>query len=182
PGPTSWSLNATDGAAAEQSAGMLGVRLRNEDSASHAFAVQSYQASGAATPVSVTPNPTGQAHLLYVVVDGTVYVYDIDNGHKLVKQFAIPEAGKRGLMMDPNRGLLYITECGMSPCNGKNGSMVAYDLAHDVVAWIANYSFGIDQSAITPDGSTIYMPHGLDATDGIWSILDASNGKPTGSV
>jgi hypothetical protein len=84
--------------------------------------------------------------------------------------------------MDPKRGLLYITECGTSPCSGKNGSLLAYDLVHDVVAWVANYSFGIDQPAIMPDGSTIYMPHGLDATDGIWSLLDASNGKPIGSI
>ena len=53
---------------------------------------------------------------------------------------------------------------------------------HDVVAWIANYSFGVDQAAITPDGSTIYMPHGENATDGKHSILDASNGKPTGTI
>jgi YVTN family beta-propeller protein len=180
--PSTWRLSVTDSTAAEQGAGMVGVRLRNEDSTSHSFAIQSYQASGAATPVSVAPNPTGLAHLLYVVVDGTVYVYDIDNGHKLVKQFAIPEAGKRGVLADPKRGLLYITECGMSLCNGKNGSMLAYDLVHDVVAWIANYSFGIDQAAVTPDGSTIYMPHGLDATDGIWTVLDASDGKPTASI
>jgi hypothetical protein len=53
---------------------------------------------------------------------------------------------------------------------------------HDVVAWIANYSFGVDQFAVTPDGSTIYMPHGADASDGIHSILDASDGKVTGSI
>jgi DNA-binding beta-propeller fold protein YncE len=85
-------------------------------------------------------------------------------------------------MADPSHGLLYITECGMSPCSGKNGSLLAYDVVRDVVRWIANYSFGIDQPAITPDGSTIYMPHGLDATDGIWTVLDASDGKPTASI
>jgi len=51
-----------------------------------------------------------------------------------------------------------------------------------VVAWIANYSFGVDQLAVTPDGSTIYMPHGADASDGTHSLLDASDGKPIGTI
>jgi DNA-binding beta-propeller fold protein YncE len=132
--------------------------------------------------VTVAPNPTGTAHWLYVVDDGRIYVYDIDNNNALVKQFPIPEQGKRGVMVDPARKLLYVSECGPTACAGSHGSLLAYDLVHDVVAWIANYSFGIDQAAITPDGSTIYMPHGEDATDGKHSILDAGNGKPTGTI
>lgn len=183
--PSTWLLNTTDSNSAEQKAGTVGVRLRNEDtSASHTFQIESYQATGTATPVSVTPNPSSSttAHWLYVVDDGKVYVYDIDNNHALVKQFPIPEAGKRGVAMAPNRGLLYISECGMSNCSGSHGSLLAYDLVHDVVAWIANYSFGVDQLAVTPDGITIYMPHGADASDGTHTILDASDGKPIGSI
>ncbi len=183
--PSTWLLNTTDSNSAEQQAGMVGVRLRNEDtSASHTFQVESYQATGTAIPVSVTPNPSGSttAHWVYVVDDGEVYAYDIDNNHALVKQFPIPEAGKRGVAVAPNQGLLYISECGMSNCGGKNGSLLAYDLVHDVVAWIANYSFGVDQLAVTPDGSTIYMPHGADASDGTHTILDASDGKVIGSI
>jgi hypothetical protein len=63
-----------------------------------------------------------------------------------------------------------------------DGEVYAYDLVHDVVAWIANYSFGIDQFAVTPDGSTIYMPHGSDSGQGYHSIIDASDGKPTGTI
>jgi DNA-binding beta-propeller fold protein YncE len=144
--------------------------------------VTSWQVTSTAIPVSIGPNPSGTAHWLYVVDDGTVYVYDIDNNHALVKQFPIPEAGKRGVAVAPGRGLLYVSECGTSNCKGSHGSLLAYDLVHDVVAWIANYPFGVDQLAVTPDGSTIYMPHGADATDGQTSILDASDGKPTGSI
>src|SRR5205085_3974243 len=128
--------------------------------------VQSYQATGTATPVSVTPNPTGTAHLLYVPDDpqdvahpSQVSVYDIDNGVTLVNQFAIPEAGKRGVAAAPNRGLLYVAECGTSGCGSSNGSLIAYDLVHNVVAWVANYPFGVDQLAVTQDGSKIYMPN-----------------------
>jgi DNA-binding beta-propeller fold protein YncE len=181
--PSNWLLNTTDGNAAQQVAGMVGVRLRNEDTgAGHTFQVQSYRATGAAQPISVTPNPTGPAHWLYVVVDGRVYVYDIDNNHALVKQFPIPEAGKRGLVVAPSRRLLYVSECGPSTCSGNHGSLLAYDLVNDVVAWIANYSFGVDQPAITPNGSTIYMAHGTDDSDGTHSILAAGSGKPIGSI
>ena len=182
--PSTWLLNITDTTSAEQVAGMIGTQFSNEDSASHTFQVSSYQATGTTTPVSITPNPSGSAtaHWLYVPTDGRVYVYDIDNNHALVKQFSIPEAGKRGVSMSPNRGLLYISECGMNNCGGKNGSLLAYDLVHDAVAWIANYSFGVDQFAVTPDGTTIYMPHGTDSSDGTHSILDASNGKVIGSI
>src|SRR5262249_33828301 len=109
-------------------------------------------------------------------------VYDIDNNHTPVKQFPIPEAGKRGVAVAPTRGLLYISECGTSNCAGAHGSLLAYDLVQDVVAWIANYSFGVDQMAVTPDGSTIYMPHGADASDRVHTLLDASNGQPIGSI
>lgn len=183
--PTTWLLNTTDSAAAEQTAGMVGLRMRNEDNgAAHTFQVASYQASGAATPVNVTPNPSGAttAHWLYVVNDGKVYVYDIDNGHALVKQFAIPEAGKRGVMIAPSRGYLYVSECGTTSCAGQHGSLLAYDLVNNAVAWIANYSFGVDQPAITPNGATIYMPHGSDASDGAHSVLDASSGKVIGTI
>lgn len=181
--PGSWLLDTTDNDASEQRPGMVGVRFYNQDSgATHTFQVNSYVASGTATPVTTTPNPTGTAHLLYVVDDGHVYVYDIDNNHALVKDFAIPEAGKRGLVMAPSRGLLYISECGLTNCSGQHGSLLAYDLVHDVVAWIANYKFGVDQPAITPDGSKIYMSHGDDAVDFTHTVLDANNGKPIASI
>jgi len=184
PEPSTWQLNTTDGNAPMQKAGMVGVRLRNEDTGiARSFGVASYQVTGSAAPVAVAPNPPGPAHWLYVVVDGQVSVYDIDNNHALVKQFNIaPQAGKRGVVVAPGRGLLYVSQCGTSACAGSHGSLVAYDLVNDVVAWIANYSFGVDQPAITPDESTIYMPHSPDAGDATHSILDAANGKVVGSI
>ncbi|MGZ3625324.1 MAG: YncE family protein [Ktedonobacteraceae bacterium] len=183
--PSTWLLNTTDSNSAEQAVGMVGLQLQNEESATgHIFQIESYQASGTAVPVSVAPNPSGSttAHWAYVVDDGEVYAYDIDHNHALVKQFPIPEAGKRGVAVAPKQGLLYVSECGTSNCAGSHGSLLAYDLVHDVVAWIANYSFGIDQFAVTPEGSTIYMPHGSDSGQGYHSIIDASDGKPTGTI
>jgi len=56
-----------------------------------------------------------------VVDDGEVYAYDIDNNHAPVKQFPIPETGKRGVAVAPNQGLLYISECGMSNSSTRFG-------------------------------------------------------------
>jgi DNA-binding beta-propeller fold protein YncE len=185
PEPSGWLLNTTDNNAPEQTAGMIGVRERNEDpTSSHTFKVKSYTATGKAVPVSIAPNPKGKAttHWLYVVVDGEVSVYDIDSNFTLVQQFPIPEAGKRGVAVAPKQGILYISECGLNTCGGTSGSLIAYDLVRQVVKWIANYSFGVDQMAITPDGKTIYMPHGEDSSDGTTSILDAHDGQPIGSI
>ncbi|HEX4865696.1 MAG TPA: hypothetical protein VFV02_16625 [Acidimicrobiales bacterium] len=187
--PSTWQLSTTDSDSAEQQPGMVGVRMRNEDTgASHTFKLQSYQVTGAAVTASTAPNPNTTAHLLYVVNDpssptspGEVSVYDIDNNHALLGQIPIPEAGKRGIASVPSRGLLYMSDCGANICVN-TGQLIAYDLLHDAVAWIANYNFGVDQLAVTPDGSTIYMPHGLDATDLTTSVLDASDGKPIGSI
>jgi DNA-binding beta-propeller fold protein YncE len=122
------------------------------------------------------------AHWLYVVDDGGLYVYDIDNNHAMVKHIAIPVMGKRGVAVAPTTGMLYISECGTNNCSGLHGSLLAYDLIHDTVAWTVNYPFGVDQLAVTPDGTKIYMPHGADSTDGITSILDAHTGKVIGSI
>lgn len=185
PEPATWLLNTTDSNGAEQQAGMVGLLLRNEDTRTrHVFQVEKYQATGTATLLSTTPNPgsSTSSHWLYVVDDGKVHVYDIDNNHALVKKFSIPEAGKRGVGVAPSRGLLYVSECGATICAGSHGSLLAYDLVHNVVAWIANYSFGVDQFAVTPNGNTIYMPHGADSGQGYHSIIDASNGNVIGTI
>jgi hypothetical protein len=183
--PASWQLDTTDSTAAQQAAGAIGVQFRNEEAgAGRTFKVASYEATGTAAPVSViaNPSPSTAAHWLYDVVDGTIYVHDIDNNHTLVKQFDIPVKGKRGVIAAPSRGMLYVSSCGTGACGGTRGYLLAYDLVHDVVAWIANYKFGTDHPAITPNGSTIYMPHGGDASDVANTVIDASNGKPTGSI
>jgi large repetitive protein len=53
--PSTWQLSASDNASAEQTAGAVGVRARNEDSgAAHSFAFYSYQATQLPPP----PPPT----------------------------------------------------------------------------------------------------------------------------
>jgi hypothetical protein len=183
--PSSWLLNTSDNTNAEQAAGMAGLEMHNEESTvNHIFQVESYKTTGAVIAIAMQLNPStsGTSHWLYVVVDGEVYVYDIDNKHALISQFSIPESGKRGVGVAPKQGILYVSFCGSTNCAGSHGSLLAYDLIHNVVAWVANYSFGVDQFAVTPDGSTIYMPHGADSGQGYHTILNASNGQAIGTI
>jgi DNA-binding beta-propeller fold protein YncE len=64
--------------------------------------------------------------------------------------------------------------------------MLAYDLLRNRVLWVRHYTTGIDSMAITPNGRTIYMPHGEKAISTnpstSWSVIDAATGAVTGSI
>ncbi|MGI8825452.1 MAG: LamG-like jellyroll fold domain-containing protein [Chloroflexota bacterium] len=122
-------------------------------------------------------------HYLYAVIDGTMFVYDIDQGHKLVKTISLPQTvtGIRGIAASPSTGSLYISY-GSDKGAGAAGSMLKYDLVHDTVVWSKDYNHGIDSMAISNDGQKIYMPDGEASTDGTWYIEDANTGNDIGSI
>ncbi len=121
-------------------------------------------------------------HYEYVFPDGGIYVYDADNNHALVKHISLPMfTGGRGCVVDPASNSLYLSYNGDGGSHG-TGSLLKYNLLTDTVVWTKNYSFGIDSMAITPDGKTIYMPDGEASYDGMWRILNASDGSVTGSI
>src|SRR6266568_3299419 len=65
-----------------------------------------------ATPGASTPTAGGTNvhHYEYVFPDGAMYVYDMDNGHKLVKQVSLPtSAGVRGVAASPRTHMLYVS-------------------------------------------------------------------------
>src|SRR5260370_3378269 len=131
-------------------------------------------------PTAAPASPT--AHWLYVVDDGAISIYDIDKNHALVKQIPIPETGKRGVAFAPSLGLLYISFCGATTCNGSHCNLLAYDLVHTRLACSVSYPFWLHQFAVTPDCSKIYMPHGTDSSDGTTSVLDALNDKVIAAI
>jgi DNA-binding beta-propeller fold protein YncE len=121
-------------------------------------------------------------HYLYVFPDQTLYVYDIDNNFQLVQQINFPMTdGGRGIIADPSGGYLYLSYGGDGGIHGL-GSQLKYDLINNKIIWVQNYSFGIDSGALTPDGKTIYMPDGEAAYDGIWHIINTSDGSVSGSI
>ena len=128
--------------------------------------------------VTVTVGTAAIQHLVYVVCDQTLYVYDLDNGFQLLKQVSIPQAqGVRGVGAVPGTNTLYISY-GYDGTGGISipGSLLAYNLLTDTVVWTQSYTFGIDSFAITPNGNTIYMPVGSSSGSGVWHVLNAANG------
>jgi hypothetical protein len=121
-------------------------------------------------------------HYLYIFPDGAIDIYDMDHGHRLVKQISLPIfKGGRGCVVDPASHMLYLSYNGDGGPHG-NGSMLKYDLIANKIVWTVNYPFGIDSPAITPDGKTIYMPDGEASYDGTWHILNTSDGSVKGTI
>ena len=141
---------------------------------------RSRPADSAAT-AAVAPGPGGPvSHLEYVLKDGGVSVYDIDNGFKLVQTISLPQTGNgvRGVTVDPADRRMFISHGGDGPINGSgNGSVLAYDLVTGRVVWDVSPGTGVDSGMVSPDGSKIYMPTGENTETGIWNVLAAKSGK-----
>jgi DNA-binding beta-propeller fold protein YncE len=121
-------------------------------------------------------------HYEYVFPHGSMSVYDIDHGHRLVQQVSLPTtAGVRGVAASPMTHMLYISYGGDGGSHG-NGSILAYNLLTDQVVWAKTYHHGIDSMAISPDGKTIYMPDGELSLDGTWYVVDAATGHDVGTI
>jgi hypothetical protein len=124
----------------------------------------------------------GTGRYEYVLPDQNMYVYSLDNNFQLVKHVSIPQTKAiRGVGEVPSTHMLYISYGGDGGGNG-TGSLLKYDLLTDTIVWTQNYSHGIDSFTITPDGSKIYMPDGVNSGDGIWYVVDALTGNEIGSI
>lgn len=119
----------------------------------------------------------------YVFDDGEVSVYDMDQGQALVKTISLPQtsSGIRGVTVAPATHLLFISYGGDGGASG-NGSVLAYDLVAEKVAWTVHLNTGVDSGAVSPDGRRLYMPTGENSSSGIWSILDTASGAVIGSI
>ncbi len=124
----------------------------------------------------------GVHHYEYVVVDQAVYVYDIDHRFRLVQTIGLPGVtGVRGVAASIPDHILYVSH-GEDAGPGSTGHLLAYDLISGTVLWDRSYPTGIDSPAVSADGSRIYMPDGELSPDGVWNVLDARTGSPTGSI
>jgi hypothetical protein len=149
--------------------------------------VTAYSAAGASAPVlsaarEVSNRPNTQ-HLEYVLNDGRISVYDIDDGFALVKTISLPqlEAGVRGVSVAPSTHLMFISYGGDGGGNG-SGSVLAYDVLAERALWSVHLSTGIDSGALSPDGTRLYEPTGENSSSGIWNVLDTSNGEVIGTI
>jgi len=140
--------------------------------------------------VSLAPAPglsaeteKGVKRLLYVTApDGAmrarakpgIYIYDIDDGHKFVRHFSIPDmGGTRGCAASAAAGRLYISH--------KNTDMMCFDIVKEKKVWEISYpkpDGGFDRTCITPDGKKLYVPEGWwSHTANSLAVLDGETGK-----
>lgn len=110
----------------------------------------------------------GLERLLYITGKTGVSIYDINDDHKLLRKFDVPDtADYKGISASVSLGKLYLT-------SNLKDELVCIDLATDKIDWRRHYDGGYaDSQAITPDGKTLYVP--MRDSDSWWAI-DAKNG------
>lgn len=124
--------------------------------------------------VAAGANPHGKAidgveRFLYVTNKTGISVYDINDGHKLVRNIDVPDTSEyKGISASVPLGKLYLT-------SNLKDDLVCIDLATNEISWRRHYSDGyVDSQAMSPDGKTIYVPlRGGDS----WWVLAAATGN-----
>jgi len=117
-----------------------------------------------------------------------IEVFDINNGHKWVKNIPLPSGiyGSRGIAANAITGRLYLTFYNTPANTYQTGGLLCLDLNTDKVLWTRKYDKSVvpspDRFDITPDGKTIYMPVGENGPDNFWEVIDATNGDPKGRI
>ena len=131
-----------------------------------------------------SPSSTSSDHYLYIALEGSVAVYNIDHNFDEVGTIDLPQTsnhGIRGIGVSPSTHILYVSFGGDGGSNG-TGSLTAYNLVTKQTLWTQQYNHGIDSFAINRDGSTIYMPDGELSSAGLWHVVNAATGVETGAV
>ncbi|MBP6822128.1 MAG: hypothetical protein KA368_11335 [Acidobacteria bacterium] len=126
-------------------------------------------------------NKSGERRLLYVATPGIrnylefgghgLLVFDIDDGHKLLKRIktsGFDKDGKplnvKGIVANAKTNRVYISTIETLQC---------IDLLTEKILWEKPYEGGTDRMAIDPNGKFIYMPS-LEKDH--WHVLDAMTG------
>lgn len=152
------------------------------ESGPHRVSATPYRANGSSgTPLKVSFSVTAPEYkrYLYVFRTSAIDVYDIDDGHNLVKSLKLPRGIERiwGAAAHADSGRLYISYHGRDGERFERG-LLAYDLNREEVVWKELYKPFVDSPAVTADGKTIYLSSG-EATDrgDFWFVLDAADGS-----
>jgi DNA-binding beta-propeller fold protein YncE len=124
-------------------------------------------------------------HYEYIFPNGCIQIYDIDDGHALVRSIPLSDtqnSNVKGVAAHPATGMLYVSFGGDGGKHG-DGSLLKFSLLDERVIWVKRYGHGIDSMAITPDGTKIYMPAGEEAKSSrTWYIVDTTTGSDVGSL
>ena len=105
---------------------------------------------------------------------GSISVYDIDDGHRLIKtNQTVPTVGDvRGVAVSAVTGRLYVAYQDLSG-TGMISCLSIYD---DTILWNRAVSPGVDRLAINPDGRLLYVPTWEGGSADYINVVDANTG------
>ncbi|MEO7412083.1 MAG: hypothetical protein ABIZ81_01895 [Opitutaceae bacterium] len=113
-----------------------------------------------------------------------IAVYDIDDGHKLVRFIPVPEfiqGGGNGVNARPLglRGLCVSLANHAAYYTAENGLVGCLDLETEKVVWEKHLPEGADRADVTLDGKKLYVPTGYwdRGVGGGMLVVDALNGN-----
>ena len=123
--------------------------------------------------------PPAAARWLYAVNQaaadrGSVSVYDIEAGHRLVKTIrTVPNVGDvRGVAVSAVTGKLYVAYEDVSGA----GMVYCLNLYDDTILWNRAVSPGVDRLAIHPNGELLYVPSWEGGSADYINVVDANTG------
>jgi hypothetical protein len=128
---------------------------------------------------TAAPTPSSPARSLYAVNEspidrGSISVYDIEAGHRLVKTImTVAKVGDvRGLAASAVTGKLYVAYQDVSGI----GMVYCLNLYDDTIVWNRAVSPGVDRLAINPNGELLYVPTWEGGSADYINIVDAKKG------
>ena len=106
---------------------------------------------------------------------GSISVYDIDTGHRLIKTIpTVPRVGDvRGVAASGVTGKLYVAYRDVSG----TGMIYCLDIYDDAILWNRAVSPGVDRLAINPDGQLLYVPTWEGGSAEYMNVVDAATGE-----
>jgi len=137
------------------------------------------------------PSSGGADCSAYPASQGYINVYDINNGHSLVKTIRLPTTVRsiRGIFGHAGTNALYLANYGVTDTNNNTTSarLLRLNLTTDDTVYDVSYSLAaIDRACISSDGSTIYAPAGegvqSDTYRSTWYVIRAADGTETGTI
>ena len=106
---------------------------------------------------------------------GSISVYDIDAGHRLIRTIqTVPRVKDvRGVAASAATGKLYVAYHDAAG----TGRIYCLNLYDDTVLWDKAVSPGVDRLAISPDGRLLYVPTWEDGSADYINVVDANSGE-----
>jgi len=116
----------------------------------------------------------GTRRYLYAAFnDGSIHVYDIDDGHRELHSFHTVGGvtDVRGVCASATTGKFY-----MAHQTPTAGYVIAVDLYRNTVLWNKPYQPNVDRLSCTPDGRKLYIPCNEAFPDACVIVADAATG------